>query len=118
MLEEADSTKITLAGKEFSIPPLSLRIQIKIVPRLIALGGIIPSKITEEDFADMVEIIFIACSAGDPSLKKEDFLEMSPTIKQIRAAFPVITVQAGLGALNASAGGGVLGEDGSPTSTG
>lgn len=95
---------ISLAGKDWPVKPLVI-LQLRIVvPAVMRIKGMSPTSITEEQYNDLIEIVYQAVAPGqEPPLKKDEFMAMPVTLKQMMEALDVILLQAGL-VQNASPG--------------
>lgn len=118
-----DAPTITLAGKEWPVPLLVPRQQRVIIPAILRLGSVNPTKITEQQYDDLVEIAFRAISRAHPQFTKEQLLDMPVTLIELISALPVIAQQTGMLAFKkgddageARAGNSLTGTGSSPTS--
>lgn len=91
-----ETQNITLEGREFPVPPLSLG-QIKIVvPAVLRLRHMVVDKITEENIKDLIEIAFHGAKKGNPALKIEDVMAMHITVDELMVAKTTVALQAGM----------------------
>lgn len=91
-----DDPVITIGGREFEVPKLSLG-QIKIVvPTLIRLNSMNPAAPTEENIEDLTTIAYLAILRGNPTFPKSEFLNLPATYDELCIARPIIGEQAGM----------------------
>lgn len=94
---------ISLGGLNYPIPKLAPRQRI-VVPKGLALMKVIAEtagtaqagEITAEQFEDLIEIVWMACTRAEPSLKREEFLDRPATFFDLMSALSVIMVQTGM----------------------
>lgn len=87
---------VTLDGRSWNIPELSVRQIIKIVPSINIIRRLAGGNITEAELSALYGVAFIALTKGYPELTREQFDDMHITIQEIAAAMPTIADQAGL----------------------
>src|SRR4051812_30324875 len=92
-----DLPTVTLAGKEWPVKPLVILQLRVVVPAVMRIKTMVPSSITEEQYSDLIEIVYQAIAPGQsPPLKKEDFLTLPISLREMMEALDVIMPQAGL----------------------
>lgn len=101
----AETRKITLGGRTFDVPPFVLRLNLKLYPlcrkltngeileRSVRAGGVLEA--SEEEMADLADLAFQACRAGDPELTREAFDELAITPPELLDAFFTARYQTG-----------------------
>lgn len=91
-----DTKNITLGGKEYAIPELSLG-QIKfVVPAVQRLADINLSKITQDNFDDLTLIAWLSVKKGGHEISRSDFENLPITFAELYAALMVISERAGM----------------------
>lgn len=102
MTTSPNTAKITLGGKEFTVPQLPIRVQRIVVPGLMKLGPVMmgakndPSLITTEVFDQLVDLLHAGLSHADKDFTKDQLLDLPATQAEFNAAFLAIGRQAGL----------------------
>jgi hypothetical protein len=98
---------VTLAGQKWPIPELAIR-QLRLVRRpLIDLTDAIAEtqdettgqrvmKLSNEQYAQMTEVVYQGLTRAHPKLGRDEFLDMSCTDMEIFLAFLVVRRQSGL----------------------
>jgi hypothetical protein len=99
-----EAPKISLGGKEYPIPKLAPRQQRIVIPKGLALmkafaesaGKPEAGEISAEQFDDLFDIVFTACTRADPSLKRDDFLDRPASFFELMSALNTIMLQTGM----------------------
>ena len=94
----SENPSITLAGKQYSVPPLVPRQLRIILPAMMRVGKSGSLKdITEENLSDIYAIVFWgAVWPNDKKATLEGFLDSPASMSEINAALPVIRQQTGM----------------------
>lgn len=87
--------KITLAGQEYFIAPLSLRNVLALPALSPKLQQIDMKNVTGEMFDPVVELIVRGLSRAYPKITKDNLLDMPIDIIELLDAVPIIMQQAG-----------------------
>lgn len=88
-----DAPRITLAGKEWAVPPLSARTIIKFGGKIMGLNL---AKLDESGLKAIYEATHIVVGAVYKELTFDQFLDMPVTMDEILEAMPVMTKAAGM----------------------
>lgn len=94
--------KIKLAGKDYDIPQLAPRQQRIVVPAIMSMTNIMGSSddfmksMNTDQYDKLLDLVFVACTRALPTLKKDDFLNMEITVRELLDAIPVIMQQTGI----------------------
>lgn len=114
----ADSEFITLVGQQWPIPPLGIRQNRIVVPKLLALvktlapmlaaSAVLKANpdvdpfaliqhfaLSEEQMDMLGDVVYIALTRAHRTLSRDDFLDMPVGLKELAMAFPVIMKQCG-----------------------
>jgi hypothetical protein len=93
LLGDDEIPTVTLDGKQWPIPPLSIKQNRKVVPiiarRLVAEDG----PMTEEIMDDLAMVVFLGLQRGHKELTREEFDEMAISPTQLKDAVAVVTRQ-------------------------
>lgn len=93
----SDFPTVALAGKVWPVKPLVVLQLRVVVPAIMRLTKMVPTSITEEQYADLIDVVYQGVApAQTPPLKKDEFMAMSITLREMIAALDVIMAQAGL----------------------
>ncbi len=93
---------VMLAGVAFEIPQLTPRQQRVVVPAIMRLTDIMTKReefmkqMTTDQFDMLIDLVFVACTKAKPTLKKDDFLNMEITVRELLEAIPLIMKQTGI----------------------
>lgn len=96
--DKADMTgarTVTLAGRDFTILPLSLRQVLAIADLTPKLGGFSTDAISSERLVPLAEIVFCGLRRAYPSMTHDEFFDMPIKVLDLVAALPVVIEQAG-----------------------
>jgi hypothetical protein len=104
-----DGVKVKLSGREFVIPPLSLR-SLKSLGAKIKMVAIIDGVPTDEQTDAIVDIIFEAMKRNYPDIAKDELLDLVD-LSNLMEVFPAVLAMSGL---KQKAGPAALGEAVSP----
>lgn len=94
--------KIVLAGKDFDIPQLAPRQQRIVVPAIMSMTNIMGKaedfmkQMNTEQYDKLLDLVFVACTRAQPTLKRDDFLNMPITVRELLDAIPTIMQQTGI----------------------
>jgi hypothetical protein len=106
-LADQSPPTVTLGGRQWLIPELAIR-QLRTVRRpLIDLTDAIAAsesettgervmKLSTADYEQMVEIVYQGLTRANPTLTREEFLDLPATDMEIFQAFLVVRAQSGL----------------------
>jgi hypothetical protein len=94
----ADVKKITLAGVEYFIPALPIKVVRQVVPLATRLAKLrfAPDEIAEDDINGLIKIVFLGIQFGKPDFKMDDLENMVIPFNEIQEAAQVILVQSGM----------------------
>ena len=93
----SDTPTVTLAGQEWPVKPLVIMQLRSVVPAIMRLKDMTPTTITEDQYNDLIDIVYQSiASSQTPPLKKEDFMALPVTLLEMITSLDVITTQAGL----------------------
>ncbi|MCE9561886.1 MAG: hypothetical protein K8U57_07515 [Planctomycetes bacterium] len=88
---------VTLAGQAFPVKPLVIYQLRVVVPAILRLTNMVPTAITEEQYADLTEVVYQAIApAQSPPLSRDGFMNMPVSLAEMIASLDVIAEQAGL----------------------
>ena len=104
--------KITLGGKEWTIPPLAIKQNRIIDPLIMSLipfftnvsDGKSMTGLAQAEYDALLTITYTALTRGEPSLKREEFEELQISLPELVEAFSVIAQQTGIFVKGESAG--------------
>lgn len=88
-----DAPRVTLAGKEWAVPPMSARKIIKFGGKIVGLNL---GRLDEDGLSAIYEATHIALGTAYPALTFDAFLDMPVTMDEILEAMPVLTTAAGM----------------------
>jgi hypothetical protein len=92
----SDLPTVSLAGQPYPVKLLVLR-QVRIVqPRMQKLSKMDVRAVTEENFDDLIEIIYQAVCPSLEDKSRDAFMNMPITLPEMLAALPVIAQQSGM----------------------
>jgi len=94
-LDLSGARSVRVGGREWIIPPLSLRQILAIadfVPKLSAIGV---DNVSGERLAPLAEVLWHGLRRAYPKLTRDEFLDLPITIAELVAALPVVIEQAG-----------------------
>jgi len=98
----AGAAIITLAGREWFIPPLAVRQSRVVLPLLIRLMPALaelqerPDALGEAEWGDLVRVVHVALTRAYPSLTLDEILDLPAPLSEFAAAIAVITRQTGM----------------------
>lgn len=93
---------IQLAGQPYSIPQLAPRQQRVVVPAIMSFTNLMANQddfmkgMSTEQYDRLVDLVFVAVTRANPTMKKDDFLNMEITTRELLDAIPVIMQQTGI----------------------
>ena len=93
---------ITLAGREFFVPPLALRQSRVAVPLLIRLMPALSAvderadALGEGEWDSLIRLVHAAITRAYPGAKLDDVLDLPATLAELASAVGVITRQTGM----------------------
>jgi hypothetical protein len=91
-----DHPVITIGGRDFPVPPLSIG-QLKFVgPAMLRLKTMNLEALTEDNVSDLSLIVYLAILRGTPTFPRAEFDNMPGTIEQLLIAYPTIAQQCGM----------------------
>ena len=91
-----EDPQITIGGRAFPIPALSIG-QLKfVVPALLRLKTMNLEALTEENIGDLTDICYLAILRGSPTFTKAEFSSMPGTVEELIVAYPIIAQQCGM----------------------
>jgi len=93
----SEIVSITLAGREFKIPPLPIKVVRKVMPRATRLSKLqlAPETLSDQDMDELCEIVFYGISFGMPQFKMDDLDSMVVDFPELIAAVAVVIMQCG-----------------------
>src|SRR5262245_49240442 len=105
MAADTEFPTVRLAGKDYPVRPLVISQLRKVVPAMMRLGGMTPKSITEEQYDDLIEVVYQAIApAATPPISRADFMNLDASLPEMIEAINVVMKQAGLVQRNAAAG--------------
>ena len=93
---------IQLAGQQYQIPQLAPRQQRIVVPAIMSFTNLMANQddfmkgMSTEQYDRLVDLVFVAVTRANPTMKKDDFLNMEITTRELLDAIPVIMQQTGI----------------------
>lgn len=100
-----DTLPITLGGRIFDVPPLPLRLNMRAYPlcRKLSGGGLIERigksggslNCTEEEMADLVDLVFLGVIAADPTVDRAAFENLAVKPPELVDSFFALRYQTG-----------------------
>lgn len=87
---------VTLAGREFLVPPLSARRIIAYTKFASALANMNPKAVAETDLQNIYQALLIGLQQGLPNLSLDELLDMPIPISEAMSALVVVSRQAGI----------------------
>jgi hypothetical protein len=94
-IDLATARTVRLAGREFSIAPLTLRQTLAIADYVPKLAAITSENISGERLAPLAEVVWHGLRRAYPDLTREEFLELPITVAELATALPIVIEQAG-----------------------
>jgi hypothetical protein len=94
-LELSTARKVTLAGRDFYVAPLSLRQILAIADHVPKLSGITVENLSGERLMPLAEVVWHGLRRAHPALTREEFFDLPIPIGELVAALPVVIEQAG-----------------------
>lgn len=82
---------ITLAGKEWPLPPMTGHQNRIIIPLIAKIGRLDAREITTAQIDDVYTVIHTALTRAHPEMTREEFLSMEVSFAEVVTAMPVIT---------------------------
>jgi hypothetical protein len=95
---------VRLAGRDFYVPPLSLRQILAIADHVPKLPGLTADNMSGERLTPLVEVLWHGLRRAHPRLTRDEFLDLPIPLGELVAALPVVIEQAGGRKVDASAG--------------
>lgn len=89
-----DGVKVTMGGREFILPPLTLKALRKMGPKIKLLGTMTDVP-TEEQIAAMVEVVHAGLVRNYPDITVDE-LEDLIDLGNLREVFPAVMASSGL----------------------
>jgi hypothetical protein len=89
--------RVQLAGREFTIAPLSLRQTIAIATHLPKVNTVTAENLSGESLTPLAEIVWQGVRRAHPKLGHDEFFDLPITIAELIEAVPVVIDQAGGG---------------------
>jgi hypothetical protein len=106
MVDFEDAPKVSLGGREWPVPVLAAKQNRVIDPLILSLLPVFKlwqtdrasalAKITGSEYDKLLDICLHAIRRANPDLTKDQFLDLSITLPELVAAFPVIAQQTGI----------------------
>jgi len=87
---------IRLGGKDYPVKPLVVKQLRIVVPALMRLRGATLARITEAQFDDLVEVVYLAICTSTPGLTRDAFTDFTVSAIELIQTVPVIAAQAGM----------------------
>ena len=85
---------VTLAGREFTVPPLSLRQSLSIIDFIPTISGSDVKDFRGERLKAVSEVIWRGLSRAYPDLTHDEFFDMQITMAELADAVSVVLSQA------------------------
>lgn len=96
MAKFPDPPTVTLADREFVIPPLPARSIIKFMALVGGMGRIDAKLMSEKQFDDIYSAVYLGVKAADPKLSYDEFLNMPIPFDEITDAMFAIAPMCGV----------------------
>ncbi len=103
-IDFATARLVQLAGRDFTVAPLSLRQILAIADYVPKLSGITAENLSGERLLPLAEVLWHGLRRAHPALTHDEFLDLPITIAELVGALPVVIEQAGGRRVNAAAG--------------
>jgi len=109
----SNARTITLAGREFAVPPLPIRINRQVYPIVRELSAVPTDEaadcflrrlansqgsidaVTDAEWSQLIEMAFLAATAADQAMTREQFDALPITPPELLAAFFPVRLQTG-----------------------
>jgi hypothetical protein len=97
LLADESVPRVTLAGKQWPLPKLSIKQNAIVLPILMARFERVNETIrTQDGISELATALFTALQRGHKSLTRDEFDEMAIDVPELMAAVPVVAQQTGM----------------------
>ena len=94
-IDMAGARTVHLAGRGFTVLPLSLRQILAIADFVPKLSSISADTLSGERLAPLAEVLWHGLRRAHPAMTRDEFFDLPITIAELVAALPVVIEQAG-----------------------